>query len=123
MKVYESAEHAFSIQYPLAWTDVPPHPGIDAAESFADGQGGSLSIAEGDTEALGIGGLTLEQYADRILSVLGSATFNLEIDSRQLITIPQGMPAEVVEYNTLGGEVKGTLFIYLDEDGIGFHAA
>ena len=70
-----------------------------------------------------MGRLTLEQYADHILSVLGSATFNLEIDSRQTITIPQGMPAEVVEYSTLGGDVKGTLFIYVDKREKGFHAA
>ena len=122
MKVYESAQHAFSIQFPLAWTEGPPHPGIDAVASFADGQGGSLSIAEGDTEALGRGELTLELYADHVLSTLGAASFNLEIDSRQPITIPQGMPAEVVKFNTLGGGVQGTLFIYLDDGGTGFHA-
>ena len=78
MRVYESAQHNFSIQYPRGWTEGPPLPGIDAVASFVDGQGGSLSIAEGDTEVLGIGGLSLEQYADHVLSVLGSATFNLD---------------------------------------------
>ena len=123
MKVYKSAQHNFSIQYPRRWTEGPPQPGIDAVASLVDGQGGSLSIAEEDTEGLGMGELTLEQYADRVLLMLSAASFNFEIDSRQLTTIPQGMPAELLKYNILGGGVKGTSFVYLDERGIGFHAA
>ncbi len=77
MGVYESAQHAFSIQYPLAWTEGPPQPGTDAVASFVDGQGGSLSITEEDTEALSTSALSCPRNRSSFTPPLPTALMQL----------------------------------------------
>ena len=120
MALYESADHPFSIQYPAGWTQSHGQPEPGVVTSLVGPVGETLTIVEEAGMSLE-DGLTLDDYVDAVLDVVGAVAFNYELESRDRISTPQGLAAELVEYTTLGGTFRATIFIYLDGDGVGFH--
>ena len=118
--LYESADHPFSIQYPAGWTQSHGQPEPGVVTSLVGPVGETLTIVEEAGMSLE-DGLTLDDYVDAVLDVVGAVAFNYELESRDRISTPQGLAAELVEYTTLGGTFRATIFIYLDGDGVGFH--
>ncbi len=122
MVVYESADNPFSLQYPADWAEdtAPRQPGVVAA--FVGPEGESLAIVVQDLAAAELGGATLTDYVDLVLSEVSLSSFNFELVSREGIVTDQGMNAELVEYSVLGGTNQAFLFVYLGENGIVFTA-
>ena len=122
MVVYESADNPFSPQYPADWAEdtAPRQPGVVAA--FVGPEGESLAIVVQDLAAAELGGATLTDYVDLVLSEVSLSSFNFELVSREGIVTDQGMNAELVEYSVLGGTNQAFLFVYLGENGIVFTA-
>ena len=122
MALYHSARHPFSIQFPADWTAGPPEPELGVVASFADGQGSTLAIAEGDTTSMGLGDVGLEEYVDEALSAVSLASFNYDLVLREGTLTSQSLTVERADYTLLGGAVKGTALFYLDQDKVGFSA-
>ncbi len=75
MSVYESEEYLFSIQFPRRWPRSSPQLGIDSVASFADPEGGSLSIVEENASDLGLDEtLTVESPSHQRITTYGSLT-------------------------------------------------
>ena len=121
MELYESAQYPFSIQFPSGWTEQPSQPEIGLIASFVSDQG-SFRIVEEDMVSLGVGRLTLEAYADILLSIVSQSTVGYELVSREPVTTEQRLTAELVEFTVLSGAIKYTVLIYLHEGRIGFTA-
>ena len=118
MGVYESAQYPFSIQYPADWVEQPAQ--LDVTASFAADQNTTFSIAEEDLVALELGEGTVHDFVDLIIDIF--AALDIELVSREDVTTPQGLEAEVVEFAMLGGTVRASKLVYVHEGIISFEA-
>ena len=120
MTVYESVQYPFSIQRPANWNEQPPKGAATA--SFAGSAGEQFVITEEDLIAGGFGEMTLTEYGDLIISILGDTIIGFELTSRKQVTRGQGHPAEVLTFEGFGGRIKFSRFIYLHENRVACNA-
>jgi hypothetical protein len=120
MAVYQSSLHPFSIQFPSDWIEQPATLGISA--SFSSDLGGSLSLAEEDVVALGLGKMTLEQYGDMTISAINTYVSDAEISYRTKFTTEAGTPAEVIAFTFSAGLFEARRFYALYEGQLAFNA-
>ena len=121
MAVYESAQLPISIQYPASWTEQPQE--APDLRNFLDEAGiQQFGVAEENLTALGLGELNLQEYTDVILEVIGSTVAGFEVLSRTGSVTRQGMPAEILEFEILGGVLRAKRLIVLVDGQNGFSA-
>ena len=115
MAVFEDPDGRFSIQAPKQWEEQGPDPSIGAIYHSMDPVSEShFFITTEDTSAIGLGDLTLAEYADLIESyVLMPAGF--EDISRETVTTHQGESAIIFAASV--GTERVVRIIYLFDDG------
>ena len=112
LEVYESARHPFSIQHPAGWNDQLTDQMI----------GLGVALAEDDLSALGLPAGTQDEYVDFVLSVLESIVPGLELVSRDTFTTAQGVPATILEFSMLNGQILAKRMVFFHENNVGFNA-
>lgn len=121
MAFFESRQYPFAIQYPAKWNEQPPQPEQGIVGYFQSEEGGIFAIVEEDISIIGMGKLTLNEYADFVLLAINGMVEDYQLVNRRTINNSQGLEAIVVEYTTAGGSISASRLIYLYEGEIGFN--
>ena len=121
MIVYQSESGVFSVQVPADWPDF---------YSEEDDYGASLwiissdleqvLIVEEDTVALGLGEMTLEEYADAVEWAIASEAGG-EVVSREYVLTAQGLPAIRLGVSTGNGLFSGFRLVYISDQRYAFN--
>lgn len=112
MTVYEDTDAGFSIQYPADWRQ-EVETGGTATRAVTDGEGRTFVVTIEDLEALGLGEMTLDEYADIVLAAARTRVSDIEVLSRKRIETETGQPALKLELSLVNGRLLGSRFIYL----------
>ena len=115
MIVYEGLLSGLSIQAPADWIE-DWHDEEDALETFSatTPEDEAVVIVEADLFASGEGGKSLEEAADE--TALAMAEDGFQVNSRENITTPQGVPAIVFEVSAGNGVLSGLWLVSLQEE-------
>ena len=120
MATYTSAQYPFAVQYPAECSQQPSDETVTAQYG---GNSAGIAIAEEDLEAEGLGGTTLQEYADLVLFVLSASLEDFELISRHEGLNAQGFPVQVLVFSGgPGGVLKGSRLVYVHENRVAFNA-
>ena len=124
LEVYESARHPFSIQHPAGWNDqlTDQMIGLGVVKNLGGANRQEFALAEDDLSALGLPAGTQDEYVDFVLSVLESIVPGLELVSRDTFTTAQGVPATILEFSMLNGQILAKRMVFFHENNVGFNA-
>ena len=117
MALYESAQYPFSIQYPASWAEAGSPEGLTA--QFVGGLN-TFSIVEQDISELGLGSLTLEEFASEAITALRVRLSDVQIRSREQAVSAQGLPVEIIVYTVFLDSFTASRLIYVHENAIAF---
>ena len=119
MVVFEDPLGYFSVQIPEAWTELQADESNGEIFSAYDlvSEGAALAVWE-DVLALGLGRLTLSEYADVIESIVFVPDGAVNI-TREAVRTVQGLPAIELQGSFFGA--RTIRFIYLSDDSIAFN--
>ena len=117
MRVYESSNSGFSIQLPAAWVEGEL---ADVTYYVYSPEGGVFFILEEDVLSLGLGAISLTDYADIVESYVLDPDPTTKVVSRTTVRLHSGAAVERVEVEA-AGELKGYRFIYLSDDDVAFN--
>ena len=117
MLVYESLNSGFSIQLPAAWVEGEL---ADVTYYAYSPERGVFFILEEDVLSLGLGAISLTDYADIVESYVLDPDPTTKVVSRTTVRLHSGAAVERVEVEA-AGELKGYRFIYLSDDDVAFN--
>ncbi len=117
---YESEQNFFRILYPAHWS-WSRDCGDQASACFSHAEQGGLVILEEDMKDFQSEEMNLTGYVDLLLDILEFSAQDFDLLSREPFTTPQGIVAEVLAYQVIGGRLQASRLVFVDDQQIAFN--
>ena len=117
MTIFKSPTSGFSALAPADWN--PTGQGPPSTElGLVDGSGNNMIIVVEDLVAAGVDATTLEGYSDLVVSLFAAQIPGFELLSRENVQTAEGSDTVRLEYSAVGGTIRGSRLVHLDENNI-----
>ncbi len=119
MTLYKSSRIPLSIKYPASWVKSSdpsatfPYP---LMKRHSIGPGGELTITEPTFEELGLSVMSLDEYADDVISVNKIQVPDFTLTSNDYLYISNGLKAKLIVFSTDNGQRIFYRLIYVHEN-------
>ena len=117
MTIFKSPTSGFSAHAPADWN--PTGQGQPSKElSLVDDSGNNMIIVVEDLVAASVDATTLEGYSDLVVSLFAAQIPGFELLSRENVQTAEGSDTVRLEYSAVGGTIRGSRLVHLDENNI-----